>query len=280
MKLLTPKRERWAQSRGNVTFKGLPLYVPLSVEKRYEAEILNLLKAVHLYVMQSIEGLYDSDAAEEYFAQDASMSGAAKKAMAKLQDKASKHIKDGATAISIKMMSSVNKDSKIKLSASIKELSGGMNVKLPEMPGDMKDIFEATIQQNVGLIKSVGDQYLSRVEGIVMRSITEGKAGIESDLQKEFDVSKRRARLIAMDQTRKAYNTVNVERSKSLGITKGIWVHTAGSKEPRHRHKDYNGKEFNLADGAPVGNNNEFVQPGQEINCRCTFIPVLEFGED
>jgi SPP1 gp7 family putative phage head morphogenesis protein len=280
MKLLTQKRERWAKSRGNVQFKGLPLYVPLSAEKRYEAEIVNLLKAIHIYVIGSIKELYDSSAAEEYFAEDASMSGSAKKMMAKLGDKVSKHIKDGATAISIKMMSSANRDSKVKLSASITELSGGLDVKLPEMPGNMKDIFEATIQQNVGLIKSIGDQYLSQVNGIVMRSITEGSAGIEEALQKEFAVSKRRARLIAMDQTRKAYNTVNVERSRSLGITKGIWVHTAGSKEPRHRHKAYNGKEFDLAKGAPVGNNNEFVQPGQEINCRCTFIPVLEFGED
>lgn len=275
---LTPRREKWAQGRGNVSFKGSPLSIPVSIERRYERELISIVRFIQEATKESIEEIYGTSDAVQYFAQD-SVPIDAKRSLSKLNDKVQNHIKERSLTLVLKIMKSVNNDSKVKLSASIKEMSGGMNVKLPAMPADMKVVFSATIEENVNLIKSIGEEYLSQVNSIVMRSIIDGEPGIQAKLQKQFGKSKRRARLIATDQVRKAYNNVNMVRCDSLGIKKGIWVHTAGSKEPRPKHKAFNGKEFDLAKGAPIGNNNEYVHPGQEINCRCIFTPVVEFGE-
>ena len=137
--------------------------------------------------------------------------------------------------------------------------------------------------ENVALIKSIPEKYLNEVTGAVMRSITSAEGGMQylvPQLQKYEGITLRRARNIAMDQTRKAYQAVNLERSKSAGITKGIWIHTGGTKEPRAKHRSYNGKEFELAKGAPVGDNGEYVHCGEQPFCRCTFVPILDFGED
>ena len=275
----TETRQQWAKSRGGVTFKGSPLTLPVSIERRYEKELIKLVQYINRLVMEEIDALYGSKQAEVYFAQD-SVSGDAKRVMSKVTKAVDEKIKDEMPSLVARIMASVNSDGKTKLTASVKEMSGGINVKLPSMPGDMKDIFAATVEENVSLIKSIGDQYLSSVNGIIMRSITEGESGVEKQLREQFGVTKRRARLIATDQVRKAYNNFNIERCKAIGITKGIWIHTAGSKEPRPKHRDFNGKEFDLEKGAPVGNNNEYVKPGQEINCRCIYKPVIDFGGD
>ena len=68
------------------------------------------------------------------------------------------------------------------------------------------------------LIKSIPEQYFKDVTGSVMRSITTGNglADLVPEIKKYDGQTERRAKLLALDQTRKAYNSINKQRMQSL----------------------------------------------------------------
>ena len=154
----------------------------------------------------------------------------------------------------------------------------GWTVKFNMTP-TMRDALNASIQENVGLIRSIPAQYLQQVEGVVMRSYASGRdlQTMVKGLQQLYPKVGDRAVLIARDQSNKANAVVNRARSLQLGLTDGIWMHSGAGKTPRPKHLKA-GKDklrFKIAEGAPVGDKGNKVLPGEEINCRCTYRVVL-----
>lgn len=148
-----------------------------------------------------------------------------------------------------------------------------------KMSAAMNDAYQATIGENVGLISSIAEQHLSEVEGLVMRSVTQGRdlGWLTEELTRRYDITKRRASLIASDQNNKATATINKVRQRQLGITQAKWMHSHAGKEPRPSHVAANGKTYDIDKGLFL--DGEWVLPGQAINCRCTsksIIPGLE----
>lgn len=262
--------------------KGNPLYNPISIENRYSRELRGLVKIMTKETKEEVLKLFRSPDAKEYFAMDASLAIKSRNLMNILSERFERLFKSHADKMARKMLGDVSEQSKASLNKSFQKLSDQITLKVSDMPQKTKDIFEASISENVDLIKSIPTQYLDKIKGAVNRSIT-GSGGIgplQEEIKKYGGMTDRRARNISLDQTRKAYQSVNIERAKAAGIKKGIWIHTGGTKEPRHRHKEYNGKEFVLSEGAPVGDKNgNYVSPGEEIACRCTFSPVVDFGD-
>lgn len=131
------------------------------------------------------------------------------------------------------------------------------------------DAYQAVVNENVSLIKSIPSQYFTQIEGSVMRAVQKGGdiGGLVKDLQDQYGVTKRRASLIARDQNAKAVATITRVRQTELGITKAIWLHSAGGKTPRPSHVAYSGKEYDIAKGAFI--DGEWILPGEKINCRC-----------
>lgn len=144
-----------------------------------------------------------------------------------------------------------------------------------KMTPAVRDAFEASLAENVGLIKSIPDQYLTEVEGIVMRSYSAGRdlETMTRELKARHPIANRRAELIARDQSNKANAVVNRARQLELGITEAIWMHSHAGKNPRPDHVAADGKRYKIAEGCKISG--EYIQPGQEINCRCTSRPVL-----
>jgi SPP1 gp7 family putative phage head morphogenesis protein len=153
----------------------------------------------------------------------------------------------------------------------------------------MEDIAKAIVEENVSLIKSIPQQYFKDITGSVMRSITTG-AGMSTllpQIQKYNAMTERRAKNLALDQTRKAYNGINKQRMQSIGVKKFEWVHSGGGQHPRRSHIALGGRVFSF-DDLPVINKEQVDAgyegpvrgiPGQAINCRCTMIPVIEFDD-
>lgn len=139
-----------------------------------------------------------------------------------------------------------------------------------------KDALQATIENNVGLIKSIGSQYLDKVQVQVWKCITDGYdlAALAKDLNKTYDITKRRAEFIARDQGAKAHAVIEKAKRQELGITKAIWLHSHAGKKPRPSHVSANGKEFDVSKGMYL--DGEWVQPGELINCRCCSKSVIE----
>lgn len=140
----------------------------------------------------------------------------------------------------------------------------------------MRDALEATVAENVSLIKSIGSQYLTAIEGHVMRSVTTGRdlAPLARRLELQYGVTRRRAALIARDQNNKATAVITRERQNELGI-KAIWLHSAGGKEPRPTHVANSGKVYDPKEGWFDPDVGEHIWPGTLINCRCVSKSVI-----
>jgi uncharacterized protein with gpF-like domain len=155
---------------------------------------------------------------------------------------------------------------------------GGLTVNLTITP-TMRDAYQAVVAENVGLIKSIGQQYHSQVQGLVMRSVAAGHdlGTLTKELRARYGVSYRRAALIARDQNRKATSVFVRVRQKELGLT-AIWLHSHGGKEPRPTHFKNSGKTYDPAKGwfDPDPKVKRFIWPGELINCRCVSTSVVK----
>ena len=139
-----------------------------------------------------------------------------------------------------------------------------------------KEALQAATEVNVGLIKSIGSQYLDKVQGQVWKCVTDGYdlATMSKDLRKTYDITKRRAELIARDQGAKAHAVIEKAKRQELGITKAIWLHSHAGKKPRPSHVAANGKVFDVSKGMYL--DGEWVQPGELINCRCCSKSIID----
>lgn len=155
---------------------------------------------------------------------------------------------------------------------------GGFTVEF-KMNAAMRDVFASTVEANVGLIKSIPEQYLGQVQGAVMRSVQTGRdlAGLTKELQRHFGVTRRRAEFIARDQNNKATSALMKARQVDMGIEKGIWLHSHSGKEPRPTHVKKSGKEFSIVDGwyDPDPKVRRHIMPGELINCHCVWKPKI-----
>jgi uncharacterized protein with gpF-like domain len=160
------------------------------------------------------------------------------------------------------------------LMASLKR--AGFTVKF-QMTRAQNDVIQATIAENVSLIKSIPAQYLTEVEGLTMRSVTAGRdlQVLSEGLQARFGVTKRRARLISRDQNNKATAMLSRARHLELGVEEAIWLHSAGGRQPRRSHVAHSGKRYNVREGWYDPDAKEVCWPGTLINCRCTYKAVI-----
>ena len=153
----------------------------------------------------------------------------------------------------------------------------GLTVKWKLTPA-ANDAYRAVIAENVGLIRSIPAQYLTQVQGDVMRSVAAGRdlAMLTDAIERQYGVTRRRAELIARDQNNKATGVIVKTRMQEAGFTHAVWIHSGGGDKPRPGHVKA-GRErlvFELAKGAFI--DGEWILPGQLINCRCVSRPVLE----
>ena len=151
----------------------------------------------------------------------------------------------------------------------------GFTVRLRMTPFQ-QEALQASMAENVGLIKSIGSEYLNRVQTHVWQSVPSGfdLATLSKNLQNDFGVTKRRADFIARDQAYKANAVIESARRRELGIKKAIWLHSHAGKQPRPSHVKASGKEFDVSKGMYL--DGEWVLPGQLINCRCGSKSIIE----
>lgn len=153
----------------------------------------------------------------------------------------------------------------------------GFDLKFQYQSQKERQVFRAIVAENVNLIKSIAQESLTQVEGIVMRSIENGNdLGTLTDaLHHQFGVSERRAAMIARDQTAKATNSLSRQRLMDYGITKGVWMHTSAGKTYRETHVEMDGTEYDIAEGCFDENVGRKIQPAELVNCRCVCRPVI-----
>lgn len=251
------------------------------MERRYSRELRRLVRDMTKDSRDAVLSLFDETGRRKDFLETGGIAQAAQSILN------AKKVQWGTFFDMVareKVQSLINqllRESKASCTSAVKPLFDEVTIKMDALTPQMKEIFQASVNQGVDLIKSIPSQYFERISGDVMRTITTPTSSLKElsrNLSKYGEMSYRRANNIALDQTRKAYQSFNRQMLDNAGIQKGIWVHTGGTVHPRHKHKAFNGKEFDLAKGAPVGDDGGYVFPSQEPFCRCTFIPIVKFS--
>jgi len=243
------------------------------VEAKYRKDLRRMIAEMHASVEYWVTAAYRKDPPRMLaLAEDATPSDKMKRVMNDLGKRWIDRFDEWAPKIAEAYLQAMFKTSDAAFRASLK--SAGWTVEFKMTPA-VRDAFNASLAENVGLITSIPEKYLQQVEGAVMRSYTTGRdlQGMVKELNKIYPGASHRAELIARDQSNKANAVVNRARQMELGITEAIWMHSHAGKNPRLDHVAANGKRYKIAEGCKISG--EYIQPGEEINCRCTSRPVL-----
>lgn len=155
---------------------------------------------------------------------------------------------------------------------------GGIAVKMRNSR-PYQDVLNAAIQENVSLIRSIPVQHFGRIENMVMRSVQIGRDlhQLTDDLEGSFDITRRRAELIARDQNNKITSFLQRTRQVEIGITEAIWVHSGGGKHPRPSHLKAGRDKtvYKIDEGWWDPTEKKLIHPGELIQCRCVARPII-----
>lgn len=283
---LTKKRKKWVkQFNPQTALNGTPLHYNYAVQARYASSLIDLIKNMTQQTKREVVKTFKRPDAKEYFALDESVSSSSRIVVNKLRKKFTKLFSEKAKTLAEKMFLDNDKASSSSLHSSLKQLSGGLSLGTRVFTPQMQEIMTATINENVSLIKSIPSEYFTDIEGAVMRSITTGNglADLVPFLNSHENITVKRARLIAGDQSRKAFSNITASRLKELKVTKYKWVHSSAAEKSRPLHVQLNGTIQSL-DDPPIIQYAKGKQPqirgkpGDLINCLCVMQPVIDFS--
>lgn len=285
-KILTKKRKAWvAKNRPNVIY-GTALHTNAGVQERYARKLTQLIKQMTRQTRRDVLALFKTEASKKFFAMDANVGSEARKVTNSIAKRFNQLFARRSKGLAETFTKDTDRASSAAVYQSLKELSGGLSLKTKVITGPMKEVMTAQVAENVALIRSISVDYQNQIQGAVMRSITTGN-GLEDlvpFLDKYEEMTVKRARLIASDQTKKAMGNLNAERMRKIGVTDYEWVHSAAAKEPRELHVQYDGQIFSLLKPPIIqyakGSLPEVRgKPGDLINCFCTMRPIVKFDD-
>ena len=145
---------------------------------------------------------------------------------------------------------------------------------------NLQAVLNSAIQENVKLIKSIPDRYLSSVETIINTNTRAGlrASAIQSLIVDQFGKSSKQAKLIAVDQTLKTYGSIAQNRIRGAGYEYFKWV-TSKDERVRDEHRSIASADVGYGPGVyrfddPPKENGEPVLPSVPIRCRCIARPV------
>jgi SPP1 gp7 family putative phage head morphogenesis protein len=128
------------------------------------------------------------------------------------------------------------------------------------------------VETNVRLIRSV--DFTEKIAEIIDAEFRKGSsvAQIRQALETKANLSKHRARVIAVDQTGHLYSQLTEYRHREQGISKAVWI-TKRDSRVRPSHREMHGVVFSWDDLPIVGK--EKTAPGRPIMCRCVARPTI-----
>lgn len=265
-----------APSRQRTGDKALaPVRPNLGIEAAYRRKLQALVAEMAASFNYWMKAAYRAN--EPAIAQDATPAAELQAAFEKLAKRWRGRFKDAAPELAEYFATAASRRSTAALQAILKR--GGYSVEFKTTPA-LRDIIRATVEQNVQLIKSIPEEYLTQVQGEVMRSVQAGRdlAPLAQALENQYGVTKGRAAFIARSQNNMATAAITRARQEQAGIIEADWSHSGGGKEPRPTHVANNGKRYDVAKGwydpqaykvKGGGFRGAWIWPGQLLNCRC-----------
>jgi SPP1 gp7 family putative phage head morphogenesis protein len=274
-------KKRRKSLRSDKILRGAALRYNASVQEKYKLMLTALVKKMARDTEREIAYLFTIDSPVGVM--DESLASQARIITNKLTKKFDTLFGRKAPLLAERMIKNTNRVSNTALKGSLKKISEGLVLKNNLMTGRLREVLKATVAENVSLIKSIAQDYQGRVQKAVLRSVTSGNGlqDLMPALRKYEGISYRKARFIALDQTRKTYNNINADRMQKVGVQKFEWVHSGGGDKPREDHIAMSGNIYSF-DNLPIidEKTGERGIPGQAPGCRCIMVPVYEFNEE
>lgn len=272
MTTVTPARGSRLAPRRNRVVLG-PVVPSPGFAAEYRRRLDSLVDEMHRSLDHWVVAAYRNNAPE--LAQDASPTAELAAVLAKLTRRWTTRFDRTSKELALYFGLGVKDRTDEQLRAVLRR--GGFAIKFT-MTRAMNDAFQATVQENVGLIKSIASRHLSDVQGLVMRSVSRGGSlkELSEQIESRYQKTKNRAALIARDQNNKATSVMTVARYREMGVKKAVWRHSHGGHDKRPTHVANDGEEFDVVEGWLDPAVNERIWPGQLINCKCVSQAVFE----
>lgn len=277
------KRKRKVNSE--TVLHGTVMNYNASLQQRYKKALRQLVDQMVDETQKEIARLFDTKKVEKQFAQDASVASMVKKALSKLIKKFTGLFASKANDMAKAMVEGTEKTSNTGVKSSLKKLSGNVTLKTGVVSEGYETIAKAIVDTNVSYIKMIAPKYFDQISGAVYRSITSNEPNnLTEEIYKYGRHTKEAANLLALDQTRKAYNAINARKLQDIGVSKFVWRHSSAGQKPRPSHVRISGETFSFANlqaeqaalNVPEADRG---LPGFPVNCRCRIQAVINFEE-
>lgn len=134
---------------------------------------------------------------------------------------------------------------------------------------DLEALLRLKREANVALIKTIPQELHDKLK-IKLKDFLENPNGksLIKIIEKEFNVSRSKAKRIARDQTAKINHDLSAARSIANGSTHYIW-RTSEDERVSDEHKKLNKKKFSWKNGSSCCGH-----PSSRVNCRCLALGV------
>lgn len=246
-----------------------PVHPNVGIEASYRRKLEKLIDEMHRSLSYWLLAAYRANPPE--MAQDDSPAASIRRVLSRLSYRWRRRFNTAADELAKHFATQAAQRSTASLEAILRK--GGFSVKFRTSRA-VNDILQATVAENVALIRSIPQQHLTAVEGHVMRSVQAGRdlKSLSDALQEQFGVTKRRAGLISLDQNNKCTAAIQRARQIELGLETAQWLHSGGGRHPRPTHVKA-GRDrviYNVREGWWDPAIQKFIWPGTEIGCRCT----------
>ena len=246
-----------------------PIHPNCGIEAEYRKRLNALVAEMHDSVKYWLTAEYRATG----LAQDDLPANRLQSTISRLTRQWQEKFNDAAAKLGLWFASKTKSYSDLRMTSRMKD--AGMSVDF-KMTQPMRDAYQAVIHEQVGLIRSIASEHLQEVQGLVMRSVQQGRnlGDLSKALEERYGVTKRRAALISRDQSNKATSTLTRVRQQELGITQAKWKHSHAGKHPRPSHVAVDGEVYEVDKGMFI--DGEWIFPGTEINCRCTSQSIIK----
>lgn len=162
----------------------------------------------------------------------------------------------------------------------------------PQLSDEARRRVSEEWEKNLQLyIQDFTEKETSRLRKDVKEAVFSGNRyeSLIGTIQKSYGVTQSKAKFLARQETSLLMTKFKQTRYEDAGVRKYKWtcVHMPHQKkgapyipgEVRYSHGILNGKVFRWDQPPVVNEKGERKNPGQDYNCRCYAIPIVEFGK-
>ena len=206
--------------------RNKPLIPPYAMELQYRRELQTLIKSM-VKDFRTIVTIYKDKRSD--IAMDAEwLSTDIQERMKRLGDKWQERFNKYAENATPDRIEKLLKQTDLQLKESLKNYLVTEQLTLigTVIPVKLRQVMKINIAENVSLINSIPEQFHKSIQTI-LANVINGNAPWK-DLQREIahrgDMTMKRAKLIARDQTNKVFNSLAMRRFEQCGINNGYIV--------------------------------------------------------